>query len=105
MQIVGSADQAVVERIERVITEHYDESAGFLISMNVTHVALNEVYLVQIVVGYESDDEFKVHAETVRVDIAHHAREINFTLLNEVELNLTDEVCRYDVNHDSLDHK
>jgi hypothetical protein len=105
MQIEGSANPKMVERIERVITEHYDESPATLVSMNVTHVAFDEVYIVQVVTALETDDEYKVTAETVRVDITAHEHILNFTLLNEVELDLADDTIRIDLNHDSMDHK
>ena len=79
-------------RILNVIREHYDETDGLLISHDIRHVANDEVYLAYIVVTYESDASYIVHTETVRVDITHHAHEMNFTLLTEHDLDLTSAV-------------
>lgn len=105
MQIEGSSNPKMVERIERVIKEHYDEAAAILVSMNVTHVAFDEVYIVQIVTALETDDEYTVTAETVRVDVTTHEHVLTFTLLNESVLDLADDTIRLDLNHDSLGFK
>lgn len=78
-------------RILNVIREHYNEGAGVLISHDIRHVANEEVYLAYVVVSYESDASYVIHTETVRVDITTHAREMNFTLLTEHDLDLTEE--------------
>ena len=82
-------------RILNVIREHYNEVgplAATLIAHDIRHLANNEVYLAYIVVAYESDASYIIHTETVRVDITHHAHEMNFTLLTEYDLDLTSAV-------------
>ena len=105
MQIEGSSNPKIVERIENVIKEDFEEGTGILVSMNVTHVAFDEVYIVQVVSAHETDDEYMVKAETVRVDVTHHERILTFTLLNETTLDLADDTVRIDLNHDSLGFK
>lgn len=77
-------------RILNVIREHYSENPGVVISHDIRHVANDEIYLAYVVVSYESDPKYVIHTEVVRVDITPH--EMNFTLLSEHDLDLTNEL-------------
>lgn len=87
MQIEGSADEAVIARIEDVIKEQYDETLATLIAINVVNVLDEKVYIVQTVSAWEGDDEYTIHTETIRVD-----DNLTFTLLSEHDLDLRDEL-------------
>lgn len=87
MQIEGSANHVIVHRIEDIVKEQYDESAGLLLNISTTHVDLDRVYIVQIVVAYENDDENRIHTETLRVD-DNGLSGLEFTILSEHDLDL-----------------
>jgi len=80
-------------RILNVIREHYEETTGEVISHDIRHVANDEIYLAYVVVAYESDAQYLIHTETVRVDVVKDAPSpLTFTLLSEHDLDLTNEL-------------
>lgn len=89
MQIEGSANEAIVKRIEDVIQENYEESLATLISVNTTHVLDDRIFIVQLVSAWEGDDEYTIHTETLRVDVAEN---LTFTLLIELDLDLVNDL-------------
>ena len=85
----------ITERIEKVITEHYEEQAAEeILNLNVFPVIQSvdgegkDVYFVQLAVAYLSDDDYTIHTETVRVDDNGHGLE--FTLINETDTQMKD---------------
>lgn len=93
MQIEGSANEAIVKRIEDVIQENYEESLATLISVNTTHVLDDRIFIVQLVSAWEGDDEYTIHTETLRVDVVKDAPSpLTFTLLIELDLDLVNEL-------------
>lgn len=93
MQIEGSANEAIVKRIEDVIQENYEESLATLITVNTTHVLDDRIFIVHLVSAWEGDDEYTIHTETLRVDVVKDAPSpLTFTLLIELDLDLVNEL-------------
>jgi hypothetical protein len=78
-------------RILDVIREHYDENPGVVITHDIRHVANDRTFIAYIVVAHESDDEYLIHTEIVRVDVDDD-QPLEFTFLTEHDLDLTSEV-------------
>jgi hypothetical protein len=86
-----SETDVIAIRILDVIREHYDETSGEIIAHNIRHVANDRTYIVYLCVAYESDDDYTIHTEVVRVD-DNGLSGLEFTLLTEHDLQLKDEL-------------
>jgi hypothetical protein len=89
---------AIKHRIRKIIREHYDEvGVGEILNIAVVPVVqsvdgeadIHDVYVVQLVVAYASDDDYTIHTETVRVD-DNGMSGLTFTLLSETDTQMKD---------------
>lgn len=82
------------KRILDVMREHYEENPGMIIAHDIRHVWNDRTFIVYLCVAHESDDEYLIHTEVVRVDFAprEEGGNMTFTLLSEHDLDLTSEV-------------
>lgn len=89
-------EQSNEYKILSVIREHYEDAPGLLIEHSIRHIANDRTYLVYTVVAFESDDDYRIHAEVIRVDFVPLERlsgnYIKFEILTDTSLDLTDEV-------------
>jgi hypothetical protein len=89
--------KVIKQRIREIIREHYDEGVGEILNIAIVPViqAVDgegdkpDVYVVQLVVAYASDDDYTIHTETVRVD-DNGMSGLEFTLLSETDTQMKD---------------